>query len=213
MGHVWNGEPEFRYHAGNGLAEERNLSQSLDVLRHSVKTLITWRPFGLDREPEPEADQVAEARAGYGAGEEAGSSITEFWRSLFPEDSLAPSVSMQVLRALAFIHERYAEPILVENIAACADLSRYHFIRRFKGETGLTPHAYLIQLRLSHARRMLLSRPDLKVREVGAHVGYADPTAFARLFRDRVGMSPLQYRQDQLRLLLRRRKRRHPERE
>ena len=190
----------------NGLEEEVSLSQCLDGLRLSVKPLVTWTFWGLDETPRDGPDAVAEEQSRYGDRGTGQPSIAEFWDSLLGETDAEPAVSRPILRALAFIHEHYAETILVRHMADRACMSRYHFIRRFKGETGLTPHSYLIELRLSHAKRLLLSRPDLKVREIGARVGYADPTAFTRLFRNRVSMSPQRYRESQLRLLLRRRR-------
>jgi len=102
-----------------------------------------------------------------------------------------------VSRALTYMHQNYPHPIQLLDIAGKAGLSRFHFIRTFKSEMGTTPHRYLVRLRLWHAKQLLARRPDLKVKSVGGLVGYNDPTAFTRVFRQSVGVTPQQYRHGQ----------------
>ena len=107
--------------------------------------------------------------------------------------------SAPVARTLVYIHESYAGPIQVLDMAAKAELSQFHFIRRFKKEMGCTPHRYLLLYRISHAKELLVSRPDLMVKNVGCQVGYNDPAAFSRVFHKHVGMPAKAYREQELR--------------
>jgi AraC family transcriptional regulator len=83
---------------------------------------------------------------------------------------------------------------MVPDLARLARLSPFHFIRRFRAETGCTPHRYLTLLRMRHAKALLAGEPDTAIREVGYRSGYDEPAAFARAFRRSVGMAPQEYR-------------------
>jgi AraC family transcriptional regulator len=64
-----------------------------------------------------------------------------------------------------------------------------HLTRLFKKATGLTPHRYLIMIRVDRARRLLLST-DESIAEVAAHVGFADQSHLNRHFKRIVGITP-----------------------
>jgi len=53
---------------------------------------------------------------------------------------------------------------------------------------------YIHILRMEKARQVLLSEPDLRVSELAARCGFADPCYFAKVFRETLGCSPSQYR-------------------
>ena len=101
-----------------------------------------------------------------------------------------PPTRVQV--AQEFIYYHYHMPINLDNIAEAAESSVNHLIRQFKAATGLTPIAYLLQVRMAAARQMLLT--DLKVSEVARLIGIEDALYFSRLFRRVNGVSPLAYR-------------------
>ena len=82
-------------------------------------------------------------------------------------------------------------------VAAVADgareagLSRYQLVRQFAQATGLTPHAYLVQRRLHHARRLM--RAGTPLAEVAAASGFADQSHLTRLFARSFGTTPHAY--------------------
>lgn len=87
-----------------------------------------------------------------------------------------------------------AEPGAVwrlDDLAALAGLSRYHFIRVFRRATGQSPHAYVTTRRLGLARRLLGhgERPA----EVAVACGFADQAHLTRLFRQAFGVAPGHY--------------------
>jgi AraC family transcriptional regulator len=84
-------------------------------------------------------------------------------------------------------------PVGLDELAAQAQLSRYHFCTAFRIATGRTPHVWLTEQRMARARR-LLADPTLSVSEIALAVGYATPSAFATSFRRMVGMTPSDYR-------------------
>ena len=89
--------------------------------------------------------------------------------------------------------ERLAEPLSLDVLAAGAGLSRYAFLRRFAAAYGMTPHAYLVHLRLERAKE-LLARDHLAVTDVCLEVGFSSLGSFSALFARRTGESPLGFR-------------------
>jgi AraC family transcriptional regulator len=92
-----------------------------------------------------------------------------------------------------FIRSHLDQPILLEQVAASVALSPFHFHREFKRSTGLTPHQYIVQLRMERAKA-LLSDSDMPLAEVAAQVGFADQSHFSSTFRRATSMTPRSYR-------------------
>jgi AraC family transcriptional regulator len=86
-----------------------------------------------------------------------------------------------------------ASPTL-EQIAAVACLSLYHFARQFKTATGLPPHQYVIARRVERAKQLLQAGTGLSLAEVAAHAGFSDQSQFSHHFKRIVGVTPGQFR-------------------
>jgi AraC-like DNA-binding protein len=71
-------------------------------------------------------------------------------------------------------------------------MSRYAFIRAFRAATGMSPHAYQLNLRINAARRLL--RHGRAHTSVALDLGFADQAHFQRAFKERVAMTPGAYR-------------------
>lgn len=95
--------------------------------------------------------------------------------------------------AVAYIEEHLGEEISLRQLAAIANLSRYHFSRRFHLQYGMPPHRYLVSVRMKRAA-LLLQTTALNVTEVAIEVGYSSTGNFIRHFRDQFGTTPLAYR-------------------
>ena len=96
-------------------------------------------------------------------------------------------------RVTQFIEAHIDKTIRLEDLAASAALSPFHFHREFKRSTGMTPHRYIMHVRMEHAKR-LLSSSDTPLAEVAAQVGFADQSHFSANFRKATSMTPLRYR-------------------
>lgn len=114
-------------------------------------------------------------------------------RSARLELSRAGLVDRRIRLAVELMHAHMHRDLALEEIAAAAHLSPFHFARLFKKLTGAAPHAYLASLRAGRAQA-LLAETDLPVTEVGARVGYMSSSHFARAFRQATGLSPRAYR-------------------
>ncbi|HWB32779.1 MAG TPA: AraC family transcriptional regulator [Acidobacteriaceae bacterium] len=83
--------------------------------------------------------------------------------------------------------------ITLLHLAAECGLSTRHFARAFRQSTGLTPHRWLMQHRVEHARRLLANRA-LSLTEVALACGFADQSHFTRAFTAAVGITPGAFR-------------------
>lgn len=105
--------------------------------------------------------------------------------------SLAPYV---VRRVRAYIRDHIDQPITLEQLAAVAGYSRYHFVRAFKDATGMPPYAYVVQERIGTARE-LLRHKSTAIADVARRTGFTTHAHFSTRFRQVVGLSPAEYRQ------------------
>ena len=95
-------------------------------------------------------------------------------------------------RAMAFIHEHYAEPILRADIAASVGVSERHLARCLKEELDMTVSTYLNRYRVREAKR-LLAAGDMNMTEVAMAVGFSSSGYFSQVFRQETGVSPSAY--------------------
>ncbi|WZB69319.1 AraC family transcriptional regulator [Achromobacter xylosoxidans] len=95
-------------------------------------------------------------------------------------------------RVLDYCQERLSEKIGLEDLAALCGLSRFQFLRRFAHSFGLTPHAWLVRLRLERACAALAGS-GLSVAQVAYEVGFYDQSHFNRAFRVAYGAPPSAY--------------------
>ncbi len=96
-------------------------------------------------------------------------------------------------QAVSYIHEYYATPVTLESLSEGLSYSASHLSIQFKRKMGLSPIAYLIQVRMTKATQLLWTT-DAALHEIAASVGYADVNYFSRLFRKEKGMSPGKFR-------------------
>jgi AraC family transcriptional regulator len=96
-------------------------------------------------------------------------------------------------RCLELMQERLSEDISLDELAAEARLSPFHFARMFKESVGVPPRVHLTRLRLERACD-LLETTDLPVTEVAMDVGYSSNQVLARLFLKHRHMTPSDYR-------------------
>lgn len=99
-----------------------------------------------------------------------------------------------LLRAKDLADARYAEPLTVADLAACAGLSSAHFSREFRRAFGESPHQYLLTRRLERAAT-LLRNTDRSVTEICFAVGLTSLGSFSTSFRRVHGTSPQEYRE------------------
>jgi AraC family transcriptional regulator len=99
------------------------------------------------------------------------------------------------LRAVVeYVEEHLDASPTLEQLAAVARLSPYHFARQFKAATGLPPYQYVIARRVERAQQLLRQDRDLSLAEIAARAGFSDQSQFSQHFKRLVGVTPGQFR-------------------
>ncbi|MBE6881156.1 MAG: AraC family transcriptional regulator [Ruminococcaceae bacterium] len=99
--------------------------------------------------------------------------------------------------AAAHMEGHYTEDVSMDDLLSLSHYSQRHFIRLFSEAYGVTPHRYLLQLRIKHACA-LLTETSLSMAEISARCGFNDPNYFARIFKKYISVSPNSYRNNKL---------------
>ncbi len=94
----------------------------------------------------------------------------------------------KIRETLSYINENLNTELSVAELAERVYLSRYHFMRLFKAQTGDTVHAYIQQKRLLYAARLI--REGETAGRAASEAGFSDYSSFYRAFRSSFGMSP-----------------------
>lgn len=96
-----------------------------------------------------------------------------------------------ILRIKDFISSHSQQNLSLNELAALAGLSPWHFLRQFKKIVGLPPHAWLLQARLFEAQKRL--KAGEKIINVAMQCGFSDQSHFNRHFKRTIGVTPSQY--------------------
>ncbi|NVK44448.1 MAG: AraC family ligand binding domain-containing protein [Oceanospirillaceae bacterium] len=101
--------------------------------------------------------------------------------------------SLDLERVHSLMQARLHEQLDVDTLAAAVNLSKYHFIKKYKALTGTTPINHFIHLKIERACH-LLDVTTKGINEIAWAVGYEDAYYFSRIFKKSMGISPTEYR-------------------
>ncbi len=104
---------------------------------------------------------------------------------------------MQLAEAIAYMESHFTEDIRIADAAALTHYSTRHFCRLFHSLYGKPPREYLITLRLEQAQK-LLRETTQSISEIAGSCGFSDSSYFTRLFGERLGATPRQFRKQTL---------------
>ncbi|MBT2720537.1 AraC family transcriptional regulator [Bacillus sp. ISL-46] len=107
-----------------------------------------------------------------------------------PSGALIPDSISSIMKEL---EKRFNARISLDQLASAHAISKFHLVREFKKYTGITPNEYLINCRISYAKK-LLKYSDLSVSEIAYSVGIDNVSHFINLFKSREQITPLTYR-------------------
>lgn len=122
---------------------------------------------------------------------------TEMFSYPATRQSTRQEVYRRVHRVRDFLEANLHQKITLEDLAGVANMTVFHLSRAFKQVFGAPPNAYLTLRRMERARWLLKHTP-LTVLEVTLDVGFESPTTFATTFKKQYGVSPSQYRSQQV---------------
>lgn len=114
------------------------------------------------------------------------------FRSYGVIDTTHRNETQVIPQVIRYITEHFSEPLTLEDIAAEFFVSKSYLNRHFKAYTNSTVYAYIMALRLTHARRML--REGTPAVEAGRECGFSDYSTFYKAFKTQTGLSPQQFK-------------------
>ncbi len=101
-----------------------------------------------------------------------------------------------IRNAVHFLHKNYTKPADIAALARISNLSPSRFHAVFKSKIGVSPHQYLLRLRIERAKEMLVSDKN-SVADVASAIGFEDAFYFSRIFKKHTGVTPLAFRKMQ----------------
>ena len=114
------------------------------------------------------------------------------FRSYGVIDTTHRNETQVIPQVIRYITEHFSEPLTLEDISAEFFVSKSYLNRHFKAYTNSTVYAYIMALRLTHARRML--REGIPAVEAGRECGFSDYSTFYKAFKTQTGLSPQQFK-------------------
>jgi AraC-like DNA-binding protein len=105
----------------------------------------------------------------------------------------AAVTDFRVRKSIKLMSESPGAEIELDSIARASGLSRPHFYRLFRTQTGVTPHLYLNTLIMEQALDALVAT-EAPIADIGFDLGFSSQSGFTRFFAANVGMAPTDYR-------------------
>jgi AraC family transcriptional regulator len=142
---------------------------------------------------------AAAADVGRASWEELGiqlaGQVVELDRGISRETAApSPGATARIARLVHMMEQDASRRYELSALAGEARLSPYHFLRTFEAVTGVTPHQYLLRMRLRQAALRLTSE-GTKIVDIALDSGFGDVSNFVRMFRAEFGISPRIWRQ------------------
>jgi AraC family transcriptional regulator len=117
------------------------------------------------------------------------------WQSKLPsiKNSTRAEVFRRLLTSTDYIYSYYHKDISLDELASVCCLSKFHFLRLFKSAFRKTPHQFITEIKIHHAKQ-LLKKSDLEIQSISKCLGFRDASSFSRTFYQHSGYYPSQFR-------------------
>ena len=113
--------------------------------------------------------------------------------AVLPGDDGATAGSRMMNDATRWLSSHYRERVNINDLVRYIGYGRSRFFTLFQQNTGLTPNEWLIRYRIDKARKLLANK-SLTIAKIAAHCGFNDAVFFSRIFKNRMSVSPRDYR-------------------
>jgi AraC-like DNA-binding protein len=90
-----------------------------------------------------------------------------------------------------YLEDNYDKTITLQELSEIAGLSKYHFLRSFTRQKGISPYSYLEAIRIGNAKVLL--EKGVSPMEVAFRTGFSDQSHFTNFFKKLIGLTPKQY--------------------
>lgn len=105
--------------------------------------------------------------------------------NIIKEESTTPCDNVKIKK---YIEENYKDSISLDSLSNRFNLNKYSLIRAFKKEYNISPHAYLINIRINKSKEMLLN--GYSILDTAYGCGFYDQSHFIKTFKDYTGITP-----------------------
>lgn len=105
-------------------------------------------------------------------------------------------MSEVVDKAKLIIARRFSEKLLLDELSKEIGMSKFHFHRMFKKESGVTLNEYINTIRLEHTVHMIKMYPHHSITDIAFEVGYSSPAVFSRAFKQKYHTSPSDFKKN-----------------
>ena len=92
-----------------------------------------------------------------------------------------------------YIRSYFNQPIKLDEVARVACLSPNHLLKTYNQIYGRTPHQHISEFRIQKAKQ-LLSKVEKNMTYIAFELGFQNPVSFSKMFKQHVGISPIEYR-------------------
>lgn len=103
-------------------------------------------------------------------------------------------IDHRVLRVIAYVKDHMQQEITTESLANMVCVTKAHLGRLFRESLGCSPIQFVLRTRIQCAQRLLMTTAD-SVSTIAREVGFNDVSYFVRLFRQKIGFTPQEYRE------------------
>ncbi len=120
--------------------------------------------------------------------------LVELIRRFGERKPRAPKIGHEhqaVRKVRDYIHEHYAQPVSLAELAEHVHFSRFYLLHTFRDETGMPPHAYLESVRIRQAQKLLSQ--GIPLAHVAHQVGFSSQSHFTERFKQIIGVTPGEY--------------------
>ncbi|MBH5316212.1 AraC family transcriptional regulator [Paenibacillus sp. GSMTC-2017] len=99
--------------------------------------------------------------------------------------------SFEIKTMCTYLDENYTKQITLNDLSQLTGWSKFHLLRSFTKEMGISPYSYLETIRINHAKKLL--EQGLKPIEVAFLTGFSDQSHLTKFFKRQIGLTPKQY--------------------
>ncbi|MCY8225525.1 AraC family transcriptional regulator [Bacillus haynesii] len=103
----------------------------------------------------------------------------------------APEPSDEVKAVCGYLESHYQKNITLEHLSKLTGWNKYHLLRSFTKQKGISPYSYLETVRINHAKKLL--EEGVKPIDAAFQTGFSDQSHMTKFFKRQVGLTPKQY--------------------
>lgn len=119
--------------------------------------------------------------------------VSAFVRAVHDHNT-TPKISPEIIKSCKYIRSHILDDLSLEEISSSAGYSEYYFSRKFRREMGMKVSDYIRDKKLEYAK-MLLTSTGKSVQEISDTLRFSSRNYFSRIFKEKVGLSPVEYRE------------------